>query len=313
MPGSYWALVGPTAVGKTEIAMEVARVHAVEVIGLDSRQIYKYLDIGTAKPTPEEQTAVPYHMLDVIEPHESYDAMAYARRARGIIAEIEARNAQPFVVGGTGFYLDALMGKINESLPRSSAEIRQVLQAELREKGPMELWRRLRDLDKETAKRLHPRDRSRILRALEIIQKTGKPLSTLTAGSPARPWGTWRIVVLTIDREALKARISERIESMLKAGWCEEVERLIASGFDEHSPGMSSLGYGEIIQVVRGELPIDEAKQRIATRTWRYAKRQLTWFRRFPKERWITIEDDPVATRGNVLELLAEPKELTNR
>ena len=311
MPHSYWALVGPTAVGKTRVALEMARVQPLEVVGLDSRQIYKYMDIGTAKPTPEEQAVVPHHMVDVIEPHESYDAMTYSRRAREAITAIEGRNAKPLVVGGTGFYLDALMGKISEGLPQSSTDVRQILRAELQERGPRELWQRLRDLDERTAGRLHPHDGSRILRALEIIQTTGKPVSSLTTESPPRPWGTWRIMVLTMDREALKAKIRDRVESMLQAGWCEEVERLIAMGYDERSPGMSSLGYTEMIQVVRGELPISEAKQSIVTRTWRYAKRQLTWFRRFPKERWVTVQDDPVATGARVLELLAAPKEHT--
>lgn len=307
MPCSYWALVGPTAVGKTQVAMEMARVHSVEIVGLDSRQIYKYMDVGTAKPTPRERAAVPHHMVDLIEPNERYDAMEYARHARVIIEGIVDRDVQPLVVGGTGFYLEALMGNISEDLPRSSAEIRLALQAELREKGSIEMWQRLRDLDKETAERLHPRDRSRIIRALEIIQTTGMPLSRLTAGSPKRPWGKWHIVVLTMDREALKSRIRERIEQMMRSGWGEEVERLLAAGYDKDSPGMSSLGYAEMVEVVRGELTIEEAKQRISLRTWRYAKRQLTWFRRFPKDRWVTMQDDPVATGAKVLELLVEP------
>jgi tRNA dimethylallyltransferase len=252
-------------------------------------------------------------MVDLIEPNERYDAMEYARHARVILAAIAARDVQPLVVGGTGFYLEALMGNISENLPRGSAEIRLALQAELREKGPLEMWQRLKDLDEQTAQRLHPKDRSRIVRALEIIQTTGVPLSTLTAGSPPRPWGTWHVVVLTMDREALKARIHERTEQMMRSGWGEEVERLLAAGYDEDSPGMSGLGYAEMVEVVRGELTIEEAKQRISLRTWRYARRQLTWFSRFPKDRWITTQDDPAATATRVLELLAGPKEPAGR
>jgi tRNA dimethylallyltransferase len=300
-----WALVGPTAVGKTQVAMEMARVHPIEIVGLDSRQIYKFMDIGTAKPSPRQQTAVPHHMVDIIEPDQRFDAMEYARCARGVITGIAGRGVQPLVVGGTGFYLEALMGNLSEDLPKSSASVRKSLQAELHEKGSMAMWQELQDLDEPTAQRLHPRDRSRVLRTLEIIRTTGSPLSKLTAASSPRPWGTWRVVVLTMDREALKARIRERVELMLESGWAPEVERLLATGYNDDSPGLSSLGYQEMIRVVRGELPVEEAKQRISTRTWRYAKRQMTWFRRFPKERWITMRDDAKAAAATAIELLA--------
>jgi len=302
---SCWAIVGPTAVGKTDTAIELSELLSLEVIGLDSRQLYKRLNIGTAKPTPEERAAVPHHMIDLIDPDVEWDAMIYAKRARELICDVESRGLRPLIVGGTGFYLDGLMGKISETLPKRSEGIRSVLHAELESHGRQALWERLNRLDPTAAIRLHPRDKARVVRALEIIEISGRPYSEMIASSRARPWREWNIVVLSMERERLRKRIGERVDKMIEKGWVEEVERLLEAGYGTDCQGMSSVGYSEIAAAVTGKLSLDEAKERVVHRTWHFAKRQITWFRRFPSERWISVEERTTAA-PKVLKLFTQ-------
>ncbi|MBN1425904.1 tRNA (adenosine(37)-N6)-dimethylallyltransferase MiaA [Candidatus Fermentibacteria bacterium] len=296
MTVEIWALLGPTGVGKTDVAVSLADRVPLEVVGLDRGQLYIGMDIGTATPSAAQQAMVPHHMLNLITPDIRWDAMTYARAARTIIEEIHARGRHPMVVGGTGFYFSALSGQLSKNLPPRDEALRESLRAKARVIGSGGLWEELCARDLATATRLHPNDLSRIIRALEIVTLTGKPMAEHTAAAPPTPWGRWRIVVLTMERERLKAAIRRRVEAMIRAGWADEVRGLLETGFGPESPGMANLGYREMIDHVRGALPLDEAAQRIVLRTWQYARRQLTWFRRVPADRWVTTGDVVDAT-----------------
>jgi len=292
----FWVLLGPTAVGKTRTSLLIADRVAVEVVNLDSRQVYKRLDIGTAKPTREEQIHVPHHMVGIIEPDERLDAFSYARNARVCILDIIERDRIPLVVGGSGFYLNAILGEFSEDLPAGNDAVRKQLTRSIERDGIETLWKKLELIDPSTASRLKRTDTARIIRALEIYNVTGETLSDMNRKYPPKPWGSPRIAVLHMNRTRLKERIRLRIDSMLNAGWFDEVQSLIQTGYREGSPAMNGLGYEELLEVSRGNLDINTARKKIYHRTWRYAKRQFTWFRRYPKEWWFDVEDQDVIT-----------------
>jgi len=291
MTPAFWVLLGPTAVGKTRTSLHLAEHVALEVVNLDSRQIYKRLTIGTAKPTTDEQSRVPHHLVDIVEPDERLDAFAYARRARACIIDIVRRDHIPLVSGGSGFYLNAIIGEISEDLPARNEAVREHLQRSVQKNGIEFLWNKLESIDPETAYRLEKTDTARIIRALEIFEVTGETLSCLGRKHPPKPWGKPRIAVLYMDRKRLKKRIRERMETMLNNGWMEEVDGLLREGYSGDSPAMNGLGYEELVEVNRGNLDMESAKEQIYHRTWRYAKRQLTWFRRYPRDSWFNVED----------------------
>ncbi len=297
MSPRFWALLGPTGVGKTRTALALAAYEDVEIVGLDSRQLYKRLDIGTAKPSSREQAVVPHHMIDLLEPDQRWDAMEYAHAARGIIEQVANRGHVPLVVGGTGFYFEALVGNLSEGLPKRVDSVRASLERELARSGSEQLWEQLNRVDPETAAKLHPTDKSRIIRALEVMEVSGVPLSTLGKLHPPQPWGRPSVVVLHMEAVELKRKIRQRIESMIAMGWMDEIRGLLEHGYDPSSPAMSGLGYAELIKALSGEMSLDEAKERIYHRTWQYAKRQITWFKRFPKERWVRVDDGDQAVR----------------
>ncbi len=287
---TFWALLGPTASGKTEVAVEIAEATGRQIVNVDSRQLYLGMDIGTAKPTREQRTRVPHHMLDVITPDVRWDAMTYARAAREVIEGMVGSGVLPIVVGGSGFYFAALSGALTEGLPPRDDALREALRAEAAASGGETLLGKLRARDPQTAARLHPHDTVRIVRALEVIALTGKSI-TEHAQTRRDPWGTWRVAVLTRPRDQLKASIRRRVDEMLARGWVDEVRTLLASGYDESSPGMTSLGYPEIVAYVRGALSFEEARERVKVRTWQYARRQLTWCRRFPPTHWVEASE----------------------
>jgi len=302
-----WAVLGPTASGKTEAALGLATRFGLEIVNLDSRQLYVGMDIGTAKPTPSQRAQIPHHMIDVITPDIRWDAMTYARAARVVIERILAGGKRPLVVGGSGFYFAALSGELSEDLPPRNEPLRAAFRAEAKEIGSSGLWERLNARDPTTAARLHPRDTMRIIRALEVMALSGSPLGTRARTAPPVPWGIWRVVVLDMPRDLLKATIRRRVDGMIRQGWIDEVRGLLDAGYDGSSPGLSSLGYPEMIDHVRGELALEETVERISRRTWQYARRQLTWCRRVPAHRWVTAETPAQAVAG--LAALFEGKE----
>jgi tRNA dimethylallyltransferase len=270
-------MAGSTGVGKTRVATAVARLAAVEIVSADSRQLYLGLDVGTAKPSAAERAAAPYHGLDLVPPTERYSAGRFAAEARGWIAGIVARGRLPLVVGGTGFYLKALFEGLFAEPPLDAAR-------------RAELGAALRRLDRDAlgrwAERLDPAFRrgsggaQRAARAVEVALLAGRPLSEWQRAAPARPSGLepW-YVVLTLPRPALAARIAARTRGMLEAGLVEEVRRLLAAGVPRDAPGLSGVGYREVIAHLDGALAADCLAPRIAAATRRYAKRQETWLR----------------------------------
>jgi tRNA dimethylallyltransferase len=276
-------------VGKTALAVALAREWPIEVVGVDSRQVYRRMDIGTAKPAPAERRLVPHHLLDLVEPDEVYNAARFARDAAAAIAGIRARGHWPFLVGGTGLYLRALLQGLSP-LPPADLALRRELRAQAAAEGRARLHQRLAELDPEAAARLHPRDQVRVMRALEIVLLTGQPASAVRA-RPRRPAGPYRALTvgLSMARPALYGQLDARVERMLAEGLVAEVEGLLAAGFDSRLPAMQGIGYRHLVPVVARGAPLAEAVGTMKRDTRRYAKRQLTWFGRGEGPYWITI------------------------
>jgi tRNA dimethylallyltransferase len=268
-------LVGPTGVGKTAVATALARLLPVEIVSADSRQVYRGLEIGTAAPSAAERAAAAYHGVGIVNPRERYSAGRFARDAAEWIAAIATRGRTPLVVGGTGFYLRALFDGLFEE-PELEAERRSRLGAWLRALASEEPARWARRLDAG----FRGGGRQRAQRAVEIALLTGRSLSALQAARPAAPRGvTAWYAVLTADREALRERLARRTRAMLEAGWVDEVRRALAGGVPSSAPGLSAVGYREIVAHLEGRLAADALEPAIVQATRRYAKRQETWFR----------------------------------
>jgi tRNA dimethylallyltransferase len=287
-------LGGPTAVGKSRIAVEVARRIDGEIVSADSRQVYRHMRVGTARPDAAEMGGVPHHLLGFLDPGEPYSAGRFAREAFAVIREIRGRGRAPVICGGTGLYIGALVDGLSEEPtagkdPRALEAIRLSLEAELEREGPEALHRRLREVDPESAERIAPADVRRILRALEVYEATGVPLSRHHRERPGTPRVDALRFRLTMPREALYERIDRRVEEMFDAGWVGEVERLVAAGFGDGTPAFESLGYDAILRHIRDGIDREETVRTIQRATRRYAKRQMTWFRNRPGYRPIRV------------------------
>jgi tRNA dimethylallyltransferase len=273
------ALVGPTASGKTALSLEVARALDAEIISMDSRAVYRGMDVGTAKPTPEERGGVPHHGIDLVEPDERFSAGEFGRYAREKIAEIRGRGRVPMLVGGTGFFLRALTHPIFRE-PEMDPEARERLRGELAALGDDALFARLREVDPEAAERLSTwGGRQRVLRALEVPLLTGRPLAWWHRSSlpEALPVAVLPFV-LELPREALLERVDRRVGDMVEAGLVEEVRGLVER-YGAGAPGLNAHGYAELIPYLRGERSLGEALELVRRNTRAYTKRQLTWFR----------------------------------
>jgi tRNA dimethylallyltransferase len=279
------ALAGPTAVGKTAVALSLAASVGAEIVNADSLQVYRQLDIGTAKPHCAERARVTHHLLDVVDPPEPYDAARYSREGRQVLAELHSRGVPALVVGGTGLYLKALLsGLFAEGAPR--AKVRDRLRREAEIVGLPALYKRLLHLDPATAMRLHPHDTYRILRALEVMEATGRPLSALIAAHRFQdsPYQVLKLG-LALPREELYRRIEHRVEIMLEQGWLDEVRGLLERYPPTLKP-LQALGYRHLINYLTRRWSWPEALSLLARDTRRYAKRQLTWFGSDPQIRW---------------------------
>jgi tRNA dimethylallyltransferase len=279
------ALVGPTGAGKTELGIALAQQFDAEIINADSRQVYRRLDVGSAKPTPQQRTAVPHHLVDVVEPDEPFNCARFRQLALTAIDDVKRRGKRVLIVGGTGLYVKALLHGLFDG-PSPDPALRAAL---LHEEGqtPGTLHRRLRAVDPAAAARLHPHDRIRLVRALEVQHLTGRPISEWQAehhfGSGALDA---RVLGLWLPRAELYARINARCQAMVDAGLIDEVRRLYAEGFAPDLPALRSPGYREIGEYLRGLCDLPAAIARMAQATRHLAKRQLTWFRADPEIAW---------------------------
>jgi tRNA dimethylallyltransferase len=303
------AIVGPTASGKTALSIRVAQRLQAEIISMDSRQVYRGMDIGTAKATPEQRTAVPHHGLDVVDPDERFGAGRFARAAAGWIDGIRNRNHLPLLVGGTGFFLRALINPIFRE-PDLDAGRRARLQRLLDTWETPELHRWLEAMDPPIAETLKGwGGRQRLVRSLELPLLTGRPLSWWHENAPPdteplRP----AVFVLEMSRERLYAAINRRVGEMEQAGLVEEVRSLLAAGFHETDPGMNATGYVELFPFLRGEISLENALEEVRRHTRAYARRQLTWFRhQLPDDAvWLDATRDLDALADEVVERLRE-------
>ncbi len=272
-------ICGPTALGKTSAALELASIFNGEIIGADSMQVYRYMDIGTAKPTACEQASIPHHMIDIVDPDESFSAMQYAKMAHKEIAKLYAQDITPFVVGGTGFYIKALTHGLFMSKP-VDMDIRMRLKGEAAIHGAVFLYERLSKCDPDAAEKMHPNDTYRIIRALEIYEATGKSISKY---QNEHGFADKRLNILKIglhiNRDLLYNRINRRVDAMIEAGLPDEVKGLLGMGYSENLKSMQSIGYRHMVNFITGRLSWDEALQTLKRDTRRYAKRQMTWFK----------------------------------
>jgi tRNA dimethylallyltransferase len=297
-------IIGPTAVGKTDLSLAIARDLDAEILGGDSRQVYRFLDIGTAKPSLFQRHLVPHHLIDILNPDEPLNAARFTQLAWGCIRAIEARRKAPLVVGGSGLYIRALTDGLFAG-PGANPRLRTALEAEVDSLGLQSLHDRLAVVDPVAATRIHPHDRVRIIRALEVQTLTGKPISQWQ-----HQWQhpvqarAFVLIGLRRNREDLRQRIAVRTEAMLQMGLEGEVRRLLDMGYASTLPTLQSVGYGEIVAYLRGAWDLSQARELIERHTWRLAKRQMTWFRRLPGIHWLSLSETPESAAIRMLHSL---------
>jgi tRNA dimethylallyltransferase len=280
-------ICGPTAVGKTSAAIDLARIYKGEIISADSRQIYRYMNIGTAKPEPKQLAEISHYIVDFIDPDEHFDARQFALMAHEIILKLTKKKKLPFVVGGTGLYIKALLNGLFED-HYSDPSVRVKLKKEADEYGKKMLYERLKTIDPETANRLHSNDTYRIIRALEVFEMSGKPISKWHR---EHQFSETRYCVLKLglylEREILYKQIDRRVDIMISAGLIEEVQAIIKRGYSPDLKSMKAIGYNHIIDYLMGNCTMQEAVRLLKRDTRRYSKRQMTWFRADPEINWI--------------------------
>ena len=303
-------ITGPTATGKTALGVELALLLDGEVISADSMQIYRGMDIGTAKPAPEELRGVPHHMLSVADPAECWSVARWAEMAAGIVEDISARGRVPLVVGGTGLYIEALLAGTDFAAPPGDSGLRAALGAEYDAIGGEAFRRKLAEADPDRAAKLSPADKKRLVRAMEVWTLTGETITDHDRRTSALPprFESIRYALTCRDRETLYERIRRRVDEMVARGLFDEVDALLASGVSADATAMQAIGYKEAAAALRGECSRAEAVELIKRASTRYAKRQLTWLRRDPELRWIFREDrpDPAALAGEISRALRQ-------
>jgi tRNA dimethylallyltransferase len=299
-------LLGPTGVGKSKLAIEIVQQFGGEIISADSMQVYRYMDIGTAKPSQEDRKKVPHHMIDLVNPDQNFNAALYRSIGRKKIDELYKNGKLIWVVGGTGLYIKALtQGIFNH--PKIPLELRERLKKEAEEKGRDYLYNRLMEVDPKTASRIHPRDLFRIIRALEVYESTGIPISFYREQHSFgdKPYRTLKIG-LQLPREELYKRIDKRVDRMIELGFLEEVRHLLEMGYHEGLKPMRSLGYKQLVQFLLKKINWDKAIREIKFETHHFAKRQLTWFKADPEIHWWDISKDQKEIIGEIKSFLKE-------
>jgi tRNA dimethylallyltransferase len=274
-------ILGPTAAGKTALGIELAKKLGGEIISADSMQVYRGMDIGTAKPTMEERQGIPHHLIDIKDPDESWTVSDFVERANGLTGSL----AHPIIVGGTGLYLWSLLEGFSFPITPADKELRDKLEKE----SLAELYSRLSTVDPGAAKKIHPNDQKRIIRALEVFELTGKPISQLQkTGSRANGLTGEQIIIgLNLPKDTLYERINQRVDSMLEKGLIDEVKGLLAKGYSKALPSFQALGYKEVVEYLDGKWNKEQMIEELKKRTRNFARRQMTWFKRFKNVRWV--------------------------
>lgn len=288
-------VTGPTATGKTALSVLLAQRLGGEIISADSMQVYRGMDIGTAKVTPQEMCGVPHHLIDVAEPSENYSVARWVESAAAAAEDIFARGLVPIIAGGTNLYIDSLLSGRDFAENEGDGALRAELSAEYDRIGGEAFRALLREVDPERAEKLHPGDRKRLVRALEVFRLTGQTITQHDAHTKLRPprWASLRVGLRYADRDALYARINRRVEEMVAAGLFDEVRNLLSGGLSPDCTAMQAIGYKECVEHFQGRCSADEAVDAICMNSRRYAKRQLTWLRRDEALHWIAWEGAP--------------------
>ena len=279
------AIIGPTGIGKTALAINLALQYGGEIINADSRQVYRFMNVGTAKPTEEQLALVPHHLIDIINPEENFNLAQYQALACAAIKDIQQRGKLPLLVGGTGQYIWAVLeGWVVPAVPPDT-EYRRLLEQKAADGKADELYVALRKADPAVAAKIDPHNVRRVIRALEIIQKTDRPFSVQRKKQP--PWFEFRIIGLTMERKALYARVDARVDDMIQQGFVDEVKSLLSRGYSLELPSMSSIGYREIGKYLVGEMSLTEAVEKIKVGTHRFIRHQYAWFKKTdPRIEW---------------------------
>lgn len=288
-------ICGPTATGKSDVGVQIAEKLNGEIISADSMLVYRGMDIGTAKPTPSEMRGINHHLIDIVEPDQEYNAALYQEQARAIIADIMNREKLPILVGGTGLYIRAVIDDYDFSGARGSEVYRKKLLKDAEEHGAAKLHERLREIDPGAAAKLHPHDIRRIIRALEVYKYTGTPISSFHKIDRSRK-SIYNLLMfgLSLEREKLYKIIEQRVEFMIQTGLVEEVQRLLNRGVLPELSSMRGLGYKEIIEYLQGKRSLAQSVEILKRNTRRFAKRQMTWFRRDHRIKWLNVDQDDV-------------------
>ncbi|TCO60077.1 tRNA (adenosine(37)-N6)-dimethylallyltransferase MiaA [Caldanaerobacter subterraneus] len=303
-------IVGPTATGKSRLAVDVAKRFNGEVVSADSMQIYKYMDIGTAKITKEEMQGIPHHMIDIVEPNEEFSVAEYEKRAKAIIKDIHERGKLPIIVGGTGLYINSIVYIMHFSDFEGSKEFREKMKKLAETYGTSYLYEKLKEVDPEAARKIHPNDLRRIIRALEVYEFTGKPISHYQKMSGMRKNPEYDPIMIGLNyknRQLLYEKINRRVDEMIKNNLVEEVVNLLKIGYNKYGTSMQALGYKEIVEYLNGEISLEEAVEKIKKGARRYAKRQITWFKAYDFIKWFFVDDYKTyeELRENIFEYLA--------
>ncbi len=284
-------IVGPTASGKTDVAIELAKMVRGEVISADSILVYRGMDVGTAKPTPEEMQGIPHHLIDIVNPDEEFSVAMYQSAAEKLITEITGRGNLPLLVGGTGLYVRSVIDHYDFTPAPRDEGLREKLKQQAATMGAEAMHRKLAAVDPASAARLHPNDTRRVIRALEVYYQTGKPITEYQYSQQnTTPKYRLKMFGLTMDRQLLYRRIEQRVDLMLQRGLVEEVRQLMLR-YDAWGTALQGLGYKEIIAYIKGECTLEEAVEILKRNTRRFAKRQLTWFKADKRIRWLYMED----------------------
>ena len=300
MPPKILVICGPTASGKTALAVELALRHRGEVVSADSMQIYRRMDIGTAKPTQAEMRGVPHHMLDVADPEEDFSVARYVDMAAKCVDDILSRGRLPILAGGTGLYIDSLLSGRTFAPFQPDSPLRGQLEEQLRREGGAAMLARLAQVDPDSAARLHPNDEKRIIRALEVYQSTGKTITQHNLETQAIPprYDALTLALAFERREDMWSRIDRRVDQMMDQGLVAEVQGLLDSGVPAKCTAMQAIGYKEMAAALLSGGDVRAAAEEIQLRSRQYAKRQLTWFGRNPNTRWVRWDDPPEFEQG---------------